>query len=881
MVFTTEQPSTHVFGEDVHVLIVDRAGIVGRALAEELGNTQDRCNLVIVSKSQEAFHSEHVSIEYIPWEKRLPTIPSHRYSYMFVVYNNEREILGALAQFAQKAREDGAKLILAVSMFFASEAFLKECKEVFEKLLLLIYGDVVEENVPFSFPKRANLLFSQAKREGRVTIANMGMQEVYPVFLSDVVSAFVQLGFVDHGSERVFFAFPRHPLTELSMARIIKKIHPLIKIDFIEEKQSGEEATPPIPRDGVYLVEENYPFEQKLKSLWSLEKQSEKDEDEKAHEVRRGERFPFFFLLAFLFAVFACTFPLLWILLFSFLGEKLFVHAKEQLKRGDIVSFEKAVRASHAFLSLADTAFSIASFEASFVGKADVLAKFGMVSEKKQRTNGLLFGAVGLSRFRSVLTGESSNPRVALDAALANFREMNVSFGRLRGYGKTSRFDEYDSVASLIDLLVGSSDVAPLLLGFEKPTRYLLLFQDNEQLRPGGGVVTGYGLVRFEKGKVTDFSLHDTSEVDEHLKGHVEPPFPLRRYQQSVHWYLRDSSFSPDVVSVASKAALLLRLGTNETVDGVVGIDTTFVEGLLALTGPILVPRYNETVRAENLSALMDAHGGENVLGEVFQHATKAPLLTIAAHLTQAISQKHLTFAFANQHAQALFALHGASPCLCDVRKDEDDVVRDTFGLIDASLGNVRVGRFVKRKVSREVTLDKNGTLLARAILLYENTSEQEAYKNYLYLVMPSGATITSISFESTSQKLISAVTDPSVYEGKKFTPPSGLEVETIQKGDTMLVGFFFLVPERSKKEIVVTYVLPKRIGANRQSFSYNLLLFKQLGTKEEPIRFSFLFPTTFTLSRSTDGFSFDERGATIAMDIVRDTQLRLDFARE
>src|SRR3989344_5241553 len=113
------------------------------------------------------------------------------------------------------------------------------------------------------------------------------------------------------------------------------------------------------------------------------------------------------------------------------------------------------------------------------------------------------------------------------------------------------------------------------------------------ELRPGGGFIGSYGLLTFSKGKITDFSIHDVYDADGQLKGHIEPPFPIRRYLPQIHWYMRDSNWDVDFAKAASTSAYFLNAETGKTVDGVIGVDLSFVKNLLSVTGPITVSDYN------------------------------------------------------------------------------------------------------------------------------------------------------------------------------------------------------------------------------------------------------------------------------------------------
>ena len=167
---------------------------------------------------------------------------------------------------------------------------------------------------------------------------------------------------------------------------------------------------------------------------------------------------------------------------------------------------------------------------------------------------------------------------------------------------------KFADVEGVMTPFANTIDAFPSLLGFEGKRQYLILFQNNMEIRPGGGFIGSYGLAQLENGKLVSFKVHDVYDADGKLTAHIDPPFGLRRYLGSSHLYLRDSNFGIDFVEDGKQAARLLQWETGEKVDGVLAVDTTFLRKLLMVMGKVTVPDYNETVTAENFYLITQAH---------------------------------------------------------------------------------------------------------------------------------------------------------------------------------------------------------------------------------------------------------------------------------
>jgi len=82
-----------------------------------------------------------------------------------------------------------------------------------------------------------------------------------------------------------------------------------------------------------------------------------------------------------------------------------------------------------------------------------------------------------------------------------------------------------------VELGLAAPDLLPYLLGFDAPRTYLILAQDNHELRATGGIIRGVGVMEVEQGRVTRVSFQDSYTVDDPSK--PSPPLaPLRSATQ-------------------------------------------------------------------------------------------------------------------------------------------------------------------------------------------------------------------------------------------------------------------------------------------------------------------------------------------------------------
>lgn len=143
----------------------------------------------------------------------------------------------------------------------------------------------------------------------------------------------------------------------------------------------------------------------------------------------------------------------------------------------------------------------------------------------------------------------------------------------------------------------------PVLLGRSRSMSYLLLAQNNHELRPTGGFISGLGLIQLSAGKIISTSFQDSYALDAlcDATAYPPPPQPLREYMWASALVFRDANWSPDFPSSAAAASSIYRLCGGVKVDGVVAIDLEAVSLLLGGLGPLQPEGYPEPVTRDTL----------------------------------------------------------------------------------------------------------------------------------------------------------------------------------------------------------------------------------------------------------------------------------------
>src|SRR3972149_8248526 len=128
-------------------------------------------------------------------------------------------------------------------------------------------------------------------------------------------------------------------------------------------------------------------------------------------------------------------------------------------------------------------------------------------------------------------------------------------------------------------------EAAPYLLGIESPRQYLILFQNDKELRPTGGFMTAYAIMKVDKATFEPVGSDDIYNLDAKYRPVAPAPDPIVNYIKgpyilSKNLRLRDMNWSPDfgesMKLVTDEAG---RVGIGD-IAGVIAVDTHLLVNL-------------------------------------------------------------------------------------------------------------------------------------------------------------------------------------------------------------------------------------------------------------------------------------------------------------
>lgn len=765
-----------------------------------------------------------------------------------VVFLDEESQKKKVMDIVDKLSERKTRIVLVVP-YRVVERFidvllrLKEEKNV----VIALIGDVFGKSNSSS---PLSKVVQNALINKEVLVSGNELMAVYPISDTDVVSSLQYLLFGVKNPNPFYNIFYEHPQTLISMAHLLKRLEPELYIKYgkadgspVQEKTYEQKkryikerttVTPEFPLTSFIGFEKSVRLLQSGDSevftppATGKRKKIFKDKNTYSAKFLKALRYGIFGLVLYIVVIFSV-----------FLGSVFFfTQGVSHLSTGQLSSAERDLFLSRKLYDASrNTIFLMAVYPSQLTnGKLEeILVAYDDLSN------------IAVDMIPVVRKIQENNPSLQKKELQSTISSVIQLYFVLERYDipelkKIISSTEFKKTSPLFTLL----PVLESVLGYDTPKNYLLLFQNASELRPTGGFIGSVALLQIKNGKMSELNIQDVYDLDGQLKGHIEPPYIVRRYLQP-HLYLRDSNFSPDFTEAASTAALLYNIESGKKIDGVIAVDTEVLKKILTITGPISLPGAGK-VDSDNVVGLLSSSiqdnffpgstGKKDTLKTLLNKITvvldtdKKKQLALIRALPALLAQKDILFSFANNSTQKAFIGAGYAGSLSDLRI-APHILPDFLSINEANIGVNKANQFITRSVTYSAFL-KPTLLDSDALVEYTNTGDED-YKAYVRLITPKDSKLLTISVDGVEQKIVPAIVNPQVFEAKNFKPPQGLEVDQGVLGDHVAWGFIVNVPKNETSRIRVLYENVK-IVPTETDFTYSLLYVKQPGTIEYPL---------------------------------------------
>ena len=388
----------------------------------------------------------------------------------------------------------------------------------------------------------------------------------------------------------------------------------------------------------------------------------------------------------------------------------------------------------------------------------------------------------------------------------------------------------------------------PEIAGLTEEKNYLIVFQNNNEMRSTGGFIGSFGILKIKNGEIGEFFIDDVYTLDEKyseaiiggLTPYIPLPYPITS-RFTGHWSLKDSNIDPDFSKTAKTIIDFYKIESKltgdkkypEKIDGVISITPTVLEEILNILGPITLEDYGITLNSDNLLETLqievesgkDKQVGKNpktileilkiTLMEKFSTLKPGEARNIFFETIKKLDEKHIILYSENNEIQRFFSKLG---WIGEIKKTENE---DFLMIINNNFGGGKSSLKIDEGIEQEINIENDGSITKEVKITREHTSDY--YLKY---------------FDPWLKQEMWLVGDNNNYikiyvpKGSKLIKAEGFanKIDIFNEDDKTAFGSNLSVKPKQKKTATLSYELPFKINKG-DSLKYSLIMQKQPGS--------------------------------------------------
>ncbi len=396
--------------------------------------------------------------------------------------------------------------------------------------------------------------------------------------------------------------------------------------------------------------------------------------------------------------------------------------------------------------------------------------------------------------------------------------------------------DQFNGLASLFVDAKPLIKNLPAIFGKDQAKTYLILFQNDKELRATGGFLTAYAVFEVKNGKMTIKRSEDIYSLDNNIGNHPAAPREILTYHLNVpRFNIRDSNLSPDLpTSVELFNSLYQNSGGKVKYDGIITIDSKVLVDMLTIFGDTEADGVRFSAKtdkrcncAQVLYQLFDMvdrptpylrENRKGILGDLmyalfYKAIGFSPSKywgTLAQQMYKNLQEKHIQLYFVDP------ALETAADKLNFAGRVKNGK-SDFLYIVNVNFAGAKSNLFVSETVNSKTKTD-GGKVTREVSVEYRNPYAHSdcnlergglclnaTLRNWIRVYVPQGSQL--VNFQGSLKKV-------QTYD---------------ELGKTVFEGYLE-VPTQGMAKVNVAYNLPANFGSN----NYSLYIEKQPGTDKQ-----------------------------------------------
>lgn len=372
------------------------------------------------------------------------------------------------------------------------------------------------------------------------------------------------------------------------------------------------------------------------------------------------------------------------------------------------------------------------------------------------------------------------------------------------------------------------------IFGDDGLRRYLLVFQNPYEIRPTGGFIGSFAVIDVNNGKIEKIDLPAGGSYD--LKGQldkwVEPPTPL--LLANSRWEFQDANWFPDFSVTAEKLMWFYRHSRNRTVDGVISINSTVLERILSIMGPLEDSERGLVLTSENaVDTIQDVvENGEEkqtnkpkqILADLapkfldfLQNIKPEQAMPILTSLSDALENKEIQAYFSDKEVESNMKKMNWSGTVKTTKLGQDYLM-----VINTNIQGQKSDALIKQTIEHQSIINERGEIVNTVVVTREHTGEKsddlynQTNVDYLRIYVPKNSKLISVNGafwpHEKNFKAPASWTEKDEFLANTekeigFEPESGTRIT--EEFDKTAFGNWMITEPGTVSQMVFTYKLP------------------------------------------------------------------------
>jgi len=444
-------------------------------------------------------------------------------------------------------------------------------------------------------------------------------------------------------------------------------------------------------------------------------------------------------------------------------------------------------------------------------------------------------------------------------------------------YRKVSKNFKLLFAAMIDDMkdITGLVDAIQMIFGQEGYHKYLVVFQNSNELRPLGGFAGSYAVVEVQKGEVSwNIPSGGTYDLQGQMNLRLKPPVPMQMVNKK--WEFQDANWWSHLPASAAVMKDMYKEARGSSIDGVITVNSDVLKRVVEVTGPIESDHFDQSLTKQNILRKIQQSEEEieqnsnkkpkailsrlsDKLMEKVKSGEKIDLLHLAVEAYQALNEKQIQVYMQDSETQETLRSFGWTGEILPANPKQD-----YLHLVHANLQGQKSNAKIEEKLKLKTNIKSDGAIVNKLIINRTHTADPDhpvyGATNFSHLrtYVPKGSKLIEANgFEFPPEAAFRAPennykTHPTLKElvnKEKFDEQTGAKLSQ-QFGKTVFSHWLVTKPGQTSKAYI-KYKLPFKLKQKRKvasnvdrwkhifldnnkpkNISYSMFIQKQAGTK-------------------------------------------------